>query len=100
MSKDRATVLLSLGVWAWGGVTIVLAFGLLGLVICSAFHFDLNGDIKKGTDPLLAGALQSLKAYGSMLGAVVGFSGLAWANFFQAAYKSVDAPPESIASDS
>jgi hypothetical protein len=100
MKKSGGTVLLHLGVWIWGGVTIFLAFGLLGLVVCSAYHFDLAGTIKDGTNPLLAGAFQALKAYGSMLGAVVGFSGLAWANFFQAAYKQPDVPPESSGSDS
>jgi hypothetical protein len=97
MGKNNTPAVLSIGVWIWGGITIMLAFGLLGLVACSAFYFDTKGDIKNGTDPLLAGAFQSLKAYSSMLGAVVGFSGLAWANFFQAAYKSVEVPPESNA---
>ncbi len=95
--KSQETVrLLDIGVWVWGAVTIFLAFGLFALVVCAAFHMDIKGELNPTTDPSLAGALQALKAYGSMLGAVVGFSGLAWANFFQAASKSKsDELPES-----
>jgi hypothetical protein len=57
------------------------------LEICAGFHIGLNGEFLPGTPQRLAGIFFALKANGSMVGAVLGFSGLAWAHFFQAAHK-------------
>jgi hypothetical protein len=79
---------IQIGVYVWGSITILIAAILLGLVLCAAFHLTPDGSIREGTHWLLAGALKAVETYGSMLGALVGFSGLAWANFFQASSRS------------
>jgi hypothetical protein len=72
------------GIWVWGAITVALALAVVRLVIAAGCHMDKDGGFRAGTPELLAGMFQALKASGTAIGAVVGFSGLAWAHFFQA----------------
>ena len=92
------------GVWIWGFVTILLAFGCLGVVIWAGFR--LTGETKDGpvfadaASPVLKGMYLALERNGSLMAGILGFSGLAWAHFFQVnnPTSSSDATPKSESS--
>jgi hypothetical protein len=72
------------GIWVWGTITVVLALLVVGLVIAAGFYMNKAGEFGPDAPPLLSGMFRALKASGTAIGAVVGFSGLAWSHFFQA----------------
>jgi hypothetical protein len=80
--------MIRVGIWVWGTVTVVLALAVVGLVIMSGFYMGKDGNFQQDVPSLLAGMFQALKASGTVIGAVVGFSGLAWAHFFQVGHSA------------
>jgi hypothetical protein len=76
--------MIRIGIWVWGAITVALALAVVGLVIAAGFYMNNHGGFRADTPPLLGGMFQALKASRTAIGAVVGFSGLAWAHFFQA----------------
>ncbi len=72
---------LRLGMWAWGLVTAGLAGASLALVIWAGLHTDEAGNLAaKGW---LSGMYKVISDNNSLVAGVLGFSGLAWAHFFQ-----------------
>jgi hypothetical protein len=76
--------MIRVGIWVWGAITVAIALAVVGLVVGAGCYMDKDGNFQPGTPVLLAGMFQALKAGGTLVGAVVGFSGLAWAHFFRA----------------
>ena len=78
--------LVRLGVWVWGTVTVLLALACLLVVVVSGLYLVPVQDKYTfvGAPKLLAGLFIALKESGSLVGGVLGFSGLAWAHFFKA----------------
>ena len=76
--------MIRVGIWVWGAITVALALVVVGLIVWAGFYMDQKGDFQLETPRLVAGMFQALKAAGTPIGAVVGFSGLAWAHFFRA----------------
>lgn len=75
-----------LGVWVWGGVTVLLAITFLSIVVAAGFYIEPIDDKYKFVNAphLLAGLFLALKENGSLVAGILGFSGLAWAHFFKA----------------
>ena len=76
--------------YVWGGVTIAIACLLLGFVLVaglvyikpsptSLYTFDNQ------TPDWFVGLFFALKEAASVIAGIVGFSGLAWSNFYKAA---------------
>lgn len=82
--RKRATI----AIWAWGGVTALLSIGIGGVIIAAGFHMDLHGHFIAETPQKIAGLYFALKDQGTLIGAIVGFSALAWAHFFRAAVEA------------
>jgi hypothetical protein len=77
--------LVQLGVWVWGGATVLLAVAFLSIVIAAGFYIEPNDDNYKFVDAphWLSGLFFALKENGSLVAGILGFSGLAWAHFFK-----------------
>jgi hypothetical protein len=77
-----------LGVWVWGSVTVSLALLALTVVVVGGLTLPVPEACKFGelgpfqTD--IAKLFYALKENGSLVAGILGFSGLAWSNFFKA----------------
>lgn len=69
------------GMWSWGIVTAVLAGAALALVVWAGFHMDEAGQLT--SFGCLAGLYKAVSECDSLVAGILGFSGLAWAHFFQ-----------------
>ncbi len=77
------------GMWIWGGVTTAISTWILFILALAASYMCAKGDgFIDGTPHFVAGTYYVLKDCGTLVGGVLGFSGLAWAHFFQAKTKS------------
>jgi uncharacterized membrane protein YtjA (UPF0391 family) len=74
---------------SWGVVTVVLAAAALGLVIWAGFHMDETGRLTSSCR--LAGLYKAVSECDSLVAGILGFSGLAWAHFFQVSGKGTQA---------
>jgi len=72
------------GVWAWGIVTACLAGAALLIVIAGGFCMADMKSYGPSCPIWLIGMHASLSANGALIGGILGFSGLAWSNFFKA----------------
>jgi hypothetical protein len=74
------------GVWAWGTVTVTLALAALVVVIAGGLSLEAPSTcefLSKGDfDSNLGRLFYALKENGSLVAGILGFSGLAWSNFF------------------
>jgi hypothetical protein len=77
-----ASLLIKIGIWTWGGVTVALALFVVTTLALAARYLGTDGKFISGAPPYVAGLYIALKDCGTVVGAVVGFSGLAWAHFF------------------
>lgn len=78
--------LITLGMWAWGAVTVLLGFFFLCVVVIAGVYIRPTATsyyFVEGAPGLLVGLFYSLKENGSLVAGILGFSGLAWAHFFQ-----------------
>lgn len=66
-------------------MTVGLALTLLGFVIGASFSLILAGTFDGSTPRWAAGLYFALKGHTTLIGAIVGFRGLAWSLFYQAA---------------
>jgi hypothetical protein len=88
MSSHPVSIYVTCGIWIWGVVTVTLALGTLATVIVAGILYrPLNGRLR-GAPTWFAGLYQALKENGSLVAGILGFSGLAWSVFFNAAYHS------------
>lgn len=69
------------GMWSWGIVTAALAGAALTLVIWAGFNMDETGQLT--SFGRLAGLYKAISECDSLVAGILGFSGLAWAHFFQ-----------------
>lgn len=72
------------GIMAWGTITAALAFAALVVVIWAGKHLGLDGALDSETPQLIAGMYMALKQCGNVVAGILGFSGLAWSNFYKA----------------
>jgi len=72
-----------LGVNVWGGISVVGALFCLTIVFWSSFYIGVNGQFGDKSPRLLVGFYTALKENGTVVAGILGFSGLAWATFFQ-----------------
>jgi len=86
----------SAGVWIWGCITILLAILAVSFLLYAGTFIDRNGNFLPETPQPVAGIFYALKACGSLVGGVLGFSALAWAHFFQAARNTVESDSPKI----
>ncbi|MDP9172664.1 MAG: hypothetical protein M3O30_02205 [Planctomycetota bacterium] len=75
------------GVMVWGTVTAVVSIVLSAFVIIAGCYLDQKGQFTDGTPHLIAGWYFALKDQATLIGAMVGFSALAWAHFYHAGGK-------------
>lgn len=68
------------GVNAWGISTVVLAIAALLVVILDGTFLGLDGKFVEGTPRWIS----SLQQCGNIVAGILGFSGLAWSNFYKA----------------
>lgn len=73
--------LVKIGVVAWGTITVVLAIAALSLVIFAGYHMDADGKVT-GLG-WVGGVYMAVSENESLVAGILGFSGLAWAHFFQ-----------------
>jgi hypothetical protein len=75
------------GVWAWGTITVVLAILALAVVVFGALSLPAPEACKFAEmgpfNTTLAKLFYALKENGSLVAGILGFSGLAWSNFFK-----------------
>lgn len=73
--------MVKIGVVAWGTITVALALAALGLVIYAGYYMDADGRvIGLGW---VGGVYMAVSENESLVAGILGFSGLAWAHFFQ-----------------
>lgn len=91
MSGAQTTRLAQIGAWVWGIATVVLAVGFLSIVLVAAFHIERvqgpSGDLfvfSRRAPSYLAGLFYAVKENGSLIAGILGFSGVAWAQFYRA----------------
>lgn len=82
---------LKIGMWIWGGITVTLAISSLALVLIAGWHMDSAGNMHGLCR--IAGLYKAISSNGSLVAGILGFSGLAWTHFFQAAGKSEPRKP-------
>lgn len=87
--------MIKIGIWIWGTMTVLLALSALIVVVWAGLWIDIKpgGDpklytFKLGTPEALGGIFFALKENGSLVAGILGFSDLAWAQFFQAEKKA------------
>lgn len=78
------------GMKAWGVATVVLAIAALGVVLLGSAYLDLEGEFLKDTPRWIAGLYTSIKQNGNVVAGILGFSGLAWSNFYRASARLSD----------
>lgn len=77
---------MEIGVWIWGGVTVALAAGAVFVVVGSGVFLEPAGasyQFEASAPHWLKGMFYALKENGSLVAGILGFSGLAWTNFFK-----------------
>jgi hypothetical protein len=84
-----------IGMWVWGGVTIVLAAGFLFIVMRAGLCVDQI----KGADGVpqflfsdcsyFPGLFYAVKENGNLVAGILGFSGLAWSHFYSGGSKPI-----------
>ncbi|MGY2184686.1 hypothetical protein [Pseudomonas sp. SDO5591_S426] len=72
------------GMKAWGVITVVLALAALAVVIAGGLHLGPDNLFVKDTPQWIAGLYLALIDCGTVVAGVLGFSGLAWSNFYKA----------------
>lgn len=76
------------GMWVWETLTVALAFACIVVVFWSGFYLMHDGAADKyhfvDAPDWLAGLFVSLKEHGTLVGGILGFSGLAWSHFYSA----------------
>ncbi|MEE1869046.1 hypothetical protein [Pseudomonas auratipiscis] len=72
------------GMKAWGVCTVVLAIAALAVVVLGGAYIGSNGEFNSGAPQWIAGMYTALKDCGAIVAGILGFSGLAWSNFYKA----------------
>ncbi|WP_141234547.1 hypothetical protein [Pseudomonas sp. Irchel s3f10] len=78
------------GMKAWGVATVVLAIAALGIVLLGSAYLGLDGKFVEGTPRWIAGLYSAIKQNGNVVAGILGFSGLAWSNFYRASARLSD----------
>lgn len=76
------------GMKAWGVVTVVLAIAAFSVVVLGGAYLGLDGKFVPETPRWIAGLYSAIKQCGNIVAGVLGFSGLAWSNFYRASTAS------------
>jgi hypothetical protein len=77
-----------IGIWIWGGITVALAAAVVVVLVWAGAHLvestkpPLVSQFDHDTPRWVSGLFFAFKDNGSLLAGVLGFSGLAWAHFF------------------
>jgi hypothetical protein len=71
-----------IGAWIWGTGTAVMAISALAVVIIGGLYLGPDGRPGPDTPWKIAGLYTVLKDCGTLVAGILGFSGLAWSNFF------------------
>lgn len=79
-----------LGMKAWGVATVVLAVAALAVVLLGSAYLGLDGEFVKETPRWIAGLYTAIKQNGNVVAGILGFSGLAWSNFYRASARLSD----------
>jgi hypothetical protein len=72
-----------LGVWIWGTITALAGIGVLIVIVMASVYIDAMGSFDTRTPKWLPKVYRVLRDLGALIGTAVGFSALAWAQFFQ-----------------
>jgi hypothetical protein len=73
-----------IGMKAWGVATVVLAIAALAVVLLGSAYLGVDGKFMEGTPRWIAGLYSAIKQNGNVVAGILGFSGLAWSNFYKA----------------
>jgi len=74
---------IEIGVYIWGGVTVLLAIFFLVVVFFGSRYLDEKGKFISGAAPKHIYQLyHAAKDHGNLVSGVIGFSALAWSYFF------------------
>lgn len=76
------------GMKVWGVCTVALAIAALLVVVMGGAFLDGNGKFDEGTPRWIAGAYMAVRDCGTIVAGILGFSGLAWSNFYKASVGS------------
>jgi hypothetical protein len=71
-----------IGIWVWGGATIVLTAACLIFVVLAGFYLDADGKFSRATPTILPGMYISLKDNGSLVASILAVSAVGWSYFF------------------
>jgi hypothetical protein len=75
---------------AWGVATVLLAIAALGIVLLGSAYLGLNEKFVEGTPRWIAGLYTAIKQNGNVVAGILGFSGLAWSNFYRVSARLSD----------
>jgi hypothetical protein len=82
MANETSGRTTNIGIWVWGGLTAVASVTLFAVIVTGGAYLDAEGKFLPGTPRFVAGMYHALKDQGTLIGALVGFSALAWAHFY------------------
>ena len=86
MTRPKRLTIVSLGIWIWGTVTVVIALTLLIFLIIASFYISPNQPSNLFTPGVPAWIPRDylvLKDHNQLVAAILAVSGLAWSYFFQ-----------------
>lgn len=72
-----------IGMKVWGVCTVVLAIAALAVVVLGGAYIESNGEFNSGAPQWIAGMYTAIKDCETIVAGILGFSGLAWSNFYK-----------------
>jgi hypothetical protein len=75
-------MILRIGMYVWGGVTILMAVACSVFILYAGLHLGPHGNFSLGAPEFMPGMYIALKDNGSIVAAILAASGLAWSYFF------------------
>ncbi|MCU7645621.1 hypothetical protein [Pseudomonas piscis] len=72
------------GMIAWGFITVLLSLIALAVVVAGGLHLGPDKRFLHDTPQWLAGLYLAFIDCGTVVAGIIGFSGLAWSNFYVA----------------
>lgn len=83
-AEGSQPLLVRLGIWAWGSVTLILAAAALMFLVAASFYIEApDGKAFTGGPAWMPAVYLVLKDHNQLIAAILAVSGLAWSYFFQ-----------------
>jgi hypothetical protein len=83
MTRSTVPLIVTIGVWAWGSATALLAVATFVFLIVASTYICPDGHFPPSAPTWIAAVYVVLKDHNQLVAAILAVSGLAWSYFFQ-----------------